>query len=134
MTERDARYRLGGPPDDDSAAPVVEADDVYLGGERNLGKGTAGKIAVIVAAERHADGRMGHIAMQMVAGFTTAAVQAFRDAKITPAALLQTDGLKAFNAFSEAGRTHQRTVTGGKRPPISSGVTTRSLRTAGTSK
>jgi len=116
MTERESRYRLGGPPDNGSAAPAVEADDVYLGGERNLGKGTAGKTNVIVAAERQADGRMGHIAMQVVAGFTSAAVQAFCNARIAKDALLQTDGLKAFNAFAAAGRTHERTITAGKRP------------------
>lgn len=122
MTERDGRYRLGNPRLDDGAAPVVEADDVYLGGERNQGKGTAGKTTVIVAAERHTSGRMGHVAMQVVSGFTTAAVQAFRDQKIAPQALVQTDGLKAFNAFGEAGRSHQRTITAGKRPPRQRGV------------
>jgi transposase-like protein len=116
MTECDTLLRLGGPPHEGAAAPIVEADDVYLGGERNEGQGTAGKTPVIVAAERHADGRMGHIAMQVVSGFTTASVEAFRDARIAPAALVHTDGLKAFNAFGEAGRSHQRTLTGGKRP------------------
>jgi transposase-like protein len=116
MTERESRYRLGGPPTDGSAAPAVEADDVYLGGERNLGPGTAGKTNVIVAAERQADGRMGHIAMQVVAGFTSAAVQAFCAARIAKDALMQTDGLKAFNAFAAAGRIHERTITAGKRP------------------
>jgi hypothetical protein len=38
MTERDDRYRLG-ESDDSGAAPVVEVDDVYLGGERNEGSG-----------------------------------------------------------------------------------------------
>ena len=122
MTERESRYRLGGPPADGSAAPAVEADDVYLGGERNLGPDTAGKTNVIVAVERQADGRMGSIAMQVVAGFTSAAVQAFSAARIAPDALLQTDGLKAFNAFAAAGRTHQRTITAGKRPPRERGA------------
>ena len=122
MTERESRYRLGGPPDDGSATPAVEADDVYLGGERNLGKGTAGKTNVIVAAERHANGRMGHIAMQVVASFTSAAVQAFCEARIVKHALLQTDGLKAFNAVAVAGRTHERTITASKRPPRQRGA------------
>jgi transposase-like protein len=118
MTERESRYRLGGPPNDGGGGPVVEADDVYLGGERrNQGSGPGGKTMVIAAAERHDGGRMGHIAMQMVDGFTSAAVQAFRDAKIAPTASVHTDGLKAFNVFGAAGRSHQRTLTAGKRPP-----------------
>jgi len=122
MTERDGRYVLGGDPPDGGPAPIVEADDIYLGGERNEGHGCAGKTHVIVAAERRVGGRMGHIAMQMVSGFTTATVQAFREAKIAPKALVHTDGLKAFNAFGQAGRTHERTVTGSKRPPRERGA------------
>ena len=117
MTERTARYTLGGESEDGpTPPPVVEADDVYLGGERNEGSGTADKTCVIVAAERHAGGRMGHVAMQVVSGFSRAAVAAFRDAHIAPGALVHTDGLRAFNAFGEAGRTHVATPTGGGRP------------------
>lgn len=124
MTEREARYSLGQASSGDSVGPVVEADDVYLGGERsNQGSGPGGKMMVIVAAERQPTGRMGHIAMQMVAGFTTAAVQSFREAKIAPAAVVHTDGLKAFNAFGAAGRTHLRTPASGKRPDRARGAT-----------
>jgi len=66
MTERETRYVLGGPDDFGNPQPVVEADDVYLGGERNQGSGPAGKTRVIAAAERHASGRMGHVAMRVV--------------------------------------------------------------------
>jgi len=122
MTERESRYVLGAPDDTGGAAPVVEADDVYLGGERNQGSGPAGKTAVIAAAERHASGRMGHVAMQVVKGFSSSSVQAFRDLCIAPGAQVHTDGLRAFNAFGEAGRSHQRTVTGSKRPPRERGA------------
>jgi transposase-like protein len=115
MAERTERYMLGG-ASDEAVPPVVEADDVYLGGERNEGSGTEGKACVIVACERHAGGRMGHVAMQIVSGFSSQAVAAFRDAHIAPGATVHTDGLRAFNAFGEAGRTHVATVTGGRRP------------------
>jgi transposase-like protein len=116
MTERTERCSLGGAGDDDAAPPVVEADDVYLGGERNEGSGTEGKTCVIVACERHGDGRMGHVAMRVVSAFSSEAVAAFRDAHIAAGATVHTDGLRAFNAFGEAGRTHVATVTGGGRP------------------
>jgi len=52
MTQETDRCQLGG-PDDNASTPIVEADDVYLGGERNEGSGTAGKIRVIAACERY---------------------------------------------------------------------------------
>src|ERR1019366_5746941 len=52
MTERGARHVLGAAPAHGCARPTVEADDVYLGGERNQGRGTAGKTRVIAACER----------------------------------------------------------------------------------
>jgi len=122
MTERESRYVLGGPDNDGGGRPVVEADDLYLGGERNQGSGPAGKTPVIAAAERHASGRMGHIVMKVVESFSSSAVKAFRDACIAPAAQVHTDGLRAFNAFGEAGRTHKRSVTGSKRPPRARGA------------
>lgn len=116
MTQRESRYVLGGPDDTGGAAPVVEADDVYLGGERNQGSGPAGKTQVIAAAERHASGRMGHIAMKVVTSFSSDAVRAFRDICIAKGAHVHTDGLRAFMAFGDAGCTHQRSVTGSRRP------------------
>jgi transposase-like protein len=116
MMECEARACIGAPDDDGAGPTVVEADDVYLGGERNQGSGPAGKTRVIAAVERKPGGRMGRVAMQVVKGFTGAAVQAFRDACLAPDAHVHTDGLKAFNAFAGEGRTHACTVTGGKRP------------------
>ncbi len=130
MTERESRYVLGGPDGDGGAAPVVEADDVYLGGERNQGSGPAGKTPVIAAAERHDSGRMGHVAMKVVQSFSSSAVQAFRDTCIAPAALVHTDGLRAFYAFGEAGRTHKRSLTGSKRPTRQRGAAFFVLNTA----
>ena len=130
MTERESHSVVGGPGDGDAAAPVVEADDVYLGGERNQGSGTAGKTRVIAAAERHPRGRMGHIAMQVVSGFTSAAVKAFGDACLAPTAHVHTDGLRAFNAFAAAGRNHQRTITASKRPARQRGAAFFVLNTA----
>ena len=115
MTEESHRCQLGAPAGG-GWTPIVEADDVYLGGERNEGSGTADKTRVIAAAERHPRGRMGVVAMQVVSGFSNAAVQAFRDAHIAPGALIHTDGTPAFHVFGEDGRTHVATVTGGKRP------------------
>ena len=121
MTQREARYVLG-EPGEEGAAPVVEADDVYLGGERNLGSGPAGKTTVIAAAERHAGGRMGRVSMKVVAGFTSAAIRAFADKCLATTAHVHTDGLRAFNALGEVPRSHVSTLTGGARPPRTRGA------------
>src|SRR5271168_694126 len=116
MTQREGRYFLGGPDGTGGAAPVVEADDVYLGGERNQGSGPAGKTPVIAAAERHESGRMGHVAMKVVESFSSSAVKAFREICIAKGAHVHTDGLRAFMAFGEASCSHQRSITGSTRP------------------
>ena len=115
MTEREARYLLGG-SGPDGAPVVVEADDVYLGGERNQGSGPGGKTRMIAATERYEDGRMGHVAMRMVAGFTSRAVRAFADTCLTATVRVHTDGLKAFLAFGTPARSHVVTVSGSRRP------------------
>ena len=115
MTQESDRSQLGAPAAS-GAKPVVEADDVYLGGERNEGSGTAGKTRVIAACERHPGGRMGAVAMTMVSGFTNDEAEAFRDAHIAPGAHVCPDGTPAFHVFGEGGRTHTAIVTGGKRP------------------
>jgi transposase-like protein len=121
MTQREARYVLGG-PGENGETPVVEADDVYLGGERNLGSGPGGKTTVIAAAEREASGRMGRVSMKVIAGFTSAAIRTFADRCLAATALVRTDGLRAFNVLGEAPRSHEVTVTGSKRPPRTRGA------------
>jgi transposase-like protein len=118
MTERGERHVLGAAPVDGSARPTVEADDVYLGGERNQGHGTVGKTRMIAACERRADGRMGHVVMKVVANFNAEQVAAFRDAHIAQGAHIHTDGLRGFTAFANPAtqHTHAVTVTGSKRP------------------
>jgi transposase-like protein len=122
MTEREACYVLGGPGDDGGAAPMVEADDVYLGGERNKGSGPAGKTSVIAAAERLGNGRMGNIGMKVVGSFSSSAVKAFAEQCLAATAHVHTDGLRAFNALGDAGRSHRVTPTGGKRPARARGA------------
>ena len=114
MTQESERCQLGAPAEA-GWTPIVEADDVYLGGERNEGRGTAGKTRVI-AAERHSSGRMGSVAMAVVSGFSNLEAAAFRDAHIAPGAHVSTDGTSAFHVFGDGGRTHVATITGGKRP------------------
>jgi hypothetical protein len=103
-------------PGEGSWTPIVEVDDVYLGGERNEGSGTTGKSRVIAAAERWPSGRMGAVIMRVVDSFSNQEAAAFRDSHIAVGAVVHTDGTSAFHVFGEGGRTHFATVTGGKRP------------------
>jgi len=115
MTQESDRRQLG-TPGEDGWTPIVEADDVYLGGERNEGRGTAGKSRVIAACERYPSGRMGAVVMKVVDAFSNAQAADFRDAHIAVGAQVYTDGTPAFHVFGEGGRHHVAVVTGGKRP------------------
>jgi len=115
MTQESDQCQLGAPAED-GATPIVEADDVYLGGERNEGSGTAGKTRVIAACERHPSGRMGAVVMRVVESFSNPEAAAFRDAHLAVGAQVYTDGTPAFAVFGEGGRSHVAVITGGKRP------------------
>ena len=115
MTQESERCQLGAPTED-GPTPIVEADDVYLGGERNEGSGTAGKTRVIAACERHPSGRMGAVVMRVVESFSNPEAAAFRDAHLAAGARVYTDGTPAFAVFGEGGRSHVAIITGGKRP------------------
>jgi transposase-like protein len=118
MTEHGESRQLGASPPAGGARPTVEADDAYLGGERNEGQGPGGKTCVIAACERTAQGKMGDVVMKAVKAFDAEHVKAFRDAHIADGAEVHTDGLRAFGSFADASasRTHKVTVTGSKRP------------------
>jgi transposase-like protein len=124
MTEREASHRIGGQPDGDQASQsqptptIVEADDVYLGGERNKGSGTAGKARVIAACERHGQTLMGRVALHVVDSFSGPAMRALRDLKLASGSQIHTDGLRCFNAFADPARaiTHEAMITNSKRP------------------
>jgi transposase-like protein len=130
MTQREGNYVLGGPDGTGGEPPVVEADDVYLGGERNQGSGPGGKTPVIAAAERHESGRMGHVAMKVVGSFSSRAVKAFQEICIAKGARVHTDGLRAFMTLAKDGGNHKRTITGGKRPARERGTPFYVLNTA----
>jgi hypothetical protein len=101
MSQQTGTDRLGGQAK--GGPPIVEADDVHLGGGRNEGRGTAGKTRVIAARERHAGGRMGRVALQAVARFSSAEARVFGQARLAPAATVHTDGPRAFAALAEDG-------------------------------
>ena len=95
--------------------PIVEADDVYLGDERNEGSGHRRQDPRHCRRERYARGRMGVVVMQVVSGFSNERASAFAMPHRAGAQVL-TDSTPAFHVFGEGGRTHDAIVTGGKRP------------------
>jgi hypothetical protein len=101
MTEEADRCRLGAPAEG-GWTPIVEADDAYLGVERNEGRGTAGKTHVIAACERHSSGRMGAVAMAVFSGFSNEEATAFRDAHIAAGAHVYTEGTPAPTSSAKA--------------------------------
>ena len=113
--ERDSGLGGGGSCDH------VELDDAYLGGERNgggAGRGSPAKIPFVAAVEVLTGGAMGRIRLQVVSGFRTAQLEAFRDAFVRPGTTCRSDGLACFRGLADAtkGIVHAPTVMGTGRP------------------
>lgn len=98
----------------------VEIDDAYLGGERparkgHEGRGADGKTPFLAAVETDHDGKPQQIALQLVPGFTSAAIADFAKAKFAPSCHVHSDGLSCFRAVTRAGCDHTVTLTGSGR-------------------
>ena len=107
MMERDASKQLTG---------RVEIDDAYLGGERTGGKrgrGAAGKTPFVAAVETTPDGKPVSIKLRRVDGFSNQALSVFAKRCLGSTCTVVSDGLKCFARVTDAGCTHQPTVTGG---------------------
>lgn len=110
MTEREESRRLAG---------FVQADDAYLGGERNGGKpgrGSENKQAFLVAVETDTDLERPHFAViEPVRTFDNASIADWVERRLDPEAEVFTDGLGAFRRFIDAGHAHTVLETGGGR-------------------
>jgi len=115
--ERDSGIGGGG----GSGCDRVELDDAYLGGERNgggCGRGSPAKIPFVAAVEVLTGGAMGRIRLQVVSGFRTEQIEAFRDAFVRPGTICRSDGLACFRGLADAGNgiVHIPTVSRTRRP------------------
>ena len=106
MCEREAPRQLGG---------RVEIDDAYLGGELpggKSGRGSENKVPFIAAVETTETGMPLWVCLKKLE-FTKEAIANWAKTTLTASAHVVSDGLWCFQAVTEAGATHERTVTGG---------------------
>lgn len=114
MKEREASRKL---------TDRVEIDDAYLGGERALkpgkaGRGAEGKTPFIAAVQTDLDGRPQRLALQVVDGFSNAEVTSFAKAKLLPGADVYSDGLACFAAVIDHGCSHTVVICGSGRRAV----------------
>ena len=106
MLERDATKPLTG---------RIEMDDAYVGGERGGGKrgrGAPGKTPFVAAAETTPDGKPTRLKLRRVSGFCSHAISAFAKSSLNADCVVVSDGLRCFNAVTDAGCTHEVVITG----------------------
>lgn len=106
MTDRNARTKLSG---------CVQADDVYLGGERpggKRGRGAEGKTPFVAAVETTNNDQAIRIILRVVAGFRKPEIAKLAEKVFTPDAIVTTDGLSCFTAIAQVGLTHKVITTG----------------------
>ena len=109
MMERDAGKPLEG---------RVEMDDAYLGGERGGGKrgrGSSGKMPIVVAVETTSDGRPVRLKIRRVKKFEKKRIAKMAAHILKRGATVVTDGLGCFRGLADAGCEHVAIVTGSGR-------------------
>ena len=106
MMERDQGKPLDG---------RVEMDDAYLGGERNGGKrgrGSPGKMAIVVAVETTPDRKPIRLKIRRVKRFSKKHIEGLAKGILKRGSQVLTDGLGCFNGLKAAGCTHEVIVSG----------------------
>jgi len=106
MMERDATKQLTG---------RVELDDAYVGGERTGGKrgrGASGKTPFVAAVETTPKGKPVRLKLRRVASFCSQSISGFAKRALDPSCDVISDGLRCFNAVTDAGCAHQVIKTG----------------------
>ena len=95
-------------PGRDRLAGTVEVDETFLGGPRagKHGRGAAGKVLVVVAAE--VDGpRIGRIRLQRVPDASAPQLERAVQDAVAPGSVVQTDGLRSYSRLAERGYRHE---------------------------
>ena len=108
MAEREAGKVLEG---------RVEADDAYLGGEREgkRGRGSENKIPFIAAVQTDAQGHPLRVGLSRVKTFSLTEVQAWASRALAPSTVVVSDGLACFTAVTAAGCVRELNIVGAGR-------------------
>jgi transposase-like protein/predicted RNA-binding Zn-ribbon protein involved in translation (DUF1610 family) len=95
-------------PGRDQLSGIVEADETYIGGERQgkRGRGAAGKVLVIVIAEVN-EGRLGRIRLRRVPDASAQSLESVLKASVEPGTIVRTDGWTGYKKLFQIGYAHE---------------------------
>ncbi len=101
---------------------TVQVDDVYLGGERNCGKGGRGreaKQAFLAAVEVGEDlEHPRYVVFEPVRHFDNTAILDWSARRLAPSSTVYTEGLWIFRRFHDAGHSHHPQAAGSSRAAL----------------
>ena len=112
MLKRGEKQRLSG---------LVQMDGAYLGSERSGGKrgrGASGKTPFVAAVQTNDEGRPQRIKFSVVRGFRKPDITRWAEQHLTAGSHVISDGLKCFDAVTQAGCVHEAVITGGGRTAV----------------
>lgn len=94
-------------PGRDRLQGVVEVDEIFIGGPRpgKRGRGAAGKVLVLIAAQAAAKG-IGRIRLARVADASARSLEAAITAAIEPGSQVRTDAWKGYQGLEQLGYGH----------------------------
>lgn len=109
MMERDDEQPIGGD---------IELDDAYWGGKKSgtRGHGSESKTPFVAAVEKQ-NGKPHRVKLNVVSGFSKAAIEGWAKQHVQAGSNVLSDGLWCFGAVAQAGCTHQVVVVGDSRDP-----------------
>lgn len=95
-------------PGRDRLSGTVQADEIYIGGEKpgKRGRGAAGKALVVVMVELK-EGKTGRIRLRRVADASGPSLEGAVKEGVEPGSTVQTDGWGVYGRLSELGYAHE---------------------------
>ncbi len=92
-------------PGRDRLSGLVEADEVFIGGEKpgKGGRGAAGKTLVLVMAQQVAPGKIGRIRLSRIADATMMTIHEALDEAVEPGSVVRTDGWRGYSNLDMIG-------------------------------
>lgn len=92
----------------DRLSGMVQADEIYIGGEKSgkRGRGAAGKALVVIMVELK-EGRIARIRLRRVPDASGHSLEGAIKEGVEPRSTVQTDGLESYGGLSELGYQHE---------------------------
>ena len=99
-------------PGRDRLTGIVEVDETYLGGlrEGKRGRGSGGKVMVIIAAQKEGARKIGRIRLARIPDASASSLEGFVQQAVEPGSTVHTDGWDGYNGMARLGYEHEISV------------------------